>query len=166
MRASPRTSRIGSIRRGSVKRAAALVSVNRCRRKISCPSRTTILRGQYSHNTQVFTNNGSGGGFEKVHALGLEERHQLGRRTHVDALAPVEAHEREESLLEEGHRAAPAALGVRLTHQEPATRPDRSRGSPQEGVLLVAVEVVQDVDQEDGVGLAEAKAGVEALLKR
>jgi arylsulfatase A-like enzyme len=45
----------------------ASVTVSLC-----CPSRTTILRGQYSHNTQVFTNNGSGGGFEKVHALGLE----------------------------------------------------------------------------------------------
>lgn len=45
----------------------AFVTVSLC-----CPSRTTILRGQYAQNTQIFTNNGPGGGFDKVHALGLE----------------------------------------------------------------------------------------------
>lgn len=58
------------------------VSVSLC-----CPSRTTILRGQYSHNTQVFTNTSPGGGFQKAHDLGLENStvatwlHATGYRT-------------------------------------------------------------------------------------
>ncbi len=43
------------------------VSVSLC-----CPSRTTTLRGQYSHNTQIFTNAEPAGGFQKAHDLGLE----------------------------------------------------------------------------------------------
>ena len=43
------------------------VSVSLC-----CPSRTTTLRGQYSHNTGVETNGGVNGGFETAHRLGLE----------------------------------------------------------------------------------------------
>lgn len=30
---------------------------------LCCPSRASILRGQYAHNTQIFTNNAPGGGF-------------------------------------------------------------------------------------------------------
>jgi arylsulfatase A-like enzyme len=44
------------------------VSVSLC-----CPSRSSILRGQYAHNTQIFTNDGAGGGFQKAHDLGLED---------------------------------------------------------------------------------------------
>ncbi len=44
------------------------VSVSLC-----CPSRTSILRGQYSHNTGVQTNGGSNGGFETAYALGVEK---------------------------------------------------------------------------------------------
>lgn len=44
------------------------VSVSLC-----CPSRTSILRGQYSHNTGVQTNGGTNGGFETAYALGLEQ---------------------------------------------------------------------------------------------
>ncbi len=44
------------------------VSVSLC-----CPSRTTTLRGQYSHNTQVLTNGGTNGGFETAHSLGVEQ---------------------------------------------------------------------------------------------
>jgi N-acetylglucosamine-6-sulfatase len=39
---------------------------------LCCPSRTTILRGQYAHNTRVFTNALPGGGFQKVFNRGLE----------------------------------------------------------------------------------------------
>jgi N-acetylglucosamine-6-sulfatase len=44
-----------------------LVSVPLC-----CPSRTSTLRGQYAHNTQVTSNWLPEGGFEKVYQLGLE----------------------------------------------------------------------------------------------
>jgi N-acetylglucosamine-6-sulfatase len=38
-----------------------------------CPSRATILRGQYAHNTGVLGNEPPWGGFEKFHELGLGE---------------------------------------------------------------------------------------------
>jgi arylsulfatase A-like enzyme len=44
-----------------------LVNVSLC-----CPSRTSTLRGQYAHNTQIMTNQLPEGGFEKVYQLGLE----------------------------------------------------------------------------------------------
>ena len=40
---------------------------------LCCPSRTTTLRGQYAHNTGVWTNGGDNGGFERAHSLGIEE---------------------------------------------------------------------------------------------
>jgi arylsulfatase A-like enzyme len=40
---------------------------------LCCPSRTTTLRGQYSHNTGVWTNGGDNGGFERAHANGMEQ---------------------------------------------------------------------------------------------
>jgi len=40
---------------------------------LCCPSRTTILRGQYGHNTGILTNLPPEGGFEAVYAAGLEE---------------------------------------------------------------------------------------------
>ena len=58
------------------------VSVSLC-----CPSRSTTLRGQYSHNTGVETNGGTNGGFETAHRLGLERStiatwlHKAGYRT-------------------------------------------------------------------------------------
>ncbi len=39
---------------------------------LCCPSRTTILRGQFPHNTQVLTNALPDGGFEKAYADNLE----------------------------------------------------------------------------------------------
>ncbi len=39
---------------------------------LCCPSRTTILRGQYAHNTGVLTNGGANGGFETAHRKGIE----------------------------------------------------------------------------------------------
>jgi N-acetylglucosamine-6-sulfatase len=39
---------------------------------LCCPSRMTLLRGQYTHNHQVFNNLPPDGGFEKAYALGLE----------------------------------------------------------------------------------------------
>ena len=39
---------------------------------LCCPSRTTILRGQYPHNTQVLTNALPLGGFERAYSLNLE----------------------------------------------------------------------------------------------
>ncbi len=45
----------------------AFVNVALC-----CPSRATILRGQYAHGTKIFTNQPPDGGFERFHELGLE----------------------------------------------------------------------------------------------
>lgn len=39
---------------------------------LCCPSRTATLRGQFAHNTGVFTNNLPDGGFAKVYSDGLE----------------------------------------------------------------------------------------------
>jgi N-acetylglucosamine-6-sulfatase len=39
---------------------------------LCCPSRTTILRGQFPHNTGVLTNSLPNGGFEKAFSLNLE----------------------------------------------------------------------------------------------
>jgi N-acetylglucosamine-6-sulfatase len=40
---------------------------------LCCPSQVSMLRGQYAHNTEVFTNDPPGGGFQKAHDLGLEK---------------------------------------------------------------------------------------------
>src|SRR3954471_20202970 len=40
---------------------------------LCCPSRTTTLRGQYAHNTGVWTNGGDNGGFERARANGVEQ---------------------------------------------------------------------------------------------
>ena len=45
----------------------AMVNVSLC-----CPSRTTILRGQYAHNTGVLTNGGNNGGFEHAYQRKVE----------------------------------------------------------------------------------------------
>ena len=58
------------------------VSVSLC-----CPSRSTTLRGQYSHNTHVETNGGSNGGFATAYTQGIEKStiatwlHAAGYRT-------------------------------------------------------------------------------------
>ena len=60
----------------------SFVSLSLC-----CPSRTSMLRGQYAHNTQIFTNSSPGGGFQKAHDEGLENAtfatwlHDAGYRT-------------------------------------------------------------------------------------
>jgi N-acetylglucosamine-6-sulfatase len=38
-----------------------------------CPSRASILRGQYAHNTQIYDNRPPHGGFESFHSFGLED---------------------------------------------------------------------------------------------
>lgn len=45
-----------------------LLSVALC-----CPSRSSFLRGQYAHNTQIFTNAPPGGGFQTFHQRGEED---------------------------------------------------------------------------------------------
>jgi len=40
---------------------------------LCCPSRTTTLRGQYAHNTGVWSNGGENGGFERAYANGIEQ---------------------------------------------------------------------------------------------
>ncbi len=40
---------------------------------LCCPARTSILRGQYSHNTGVLTNGGTNGGFEVAHGDKIED---------------------------------------------------------------------------------------------
>ncbi len=37
---------------------------------LCCPSRSSIFRGQYPHNTQIFTNGGNDGGHAKFHSTG------------------------------------------------------------------------------------------------
>ena len=39
---------------------------------LCCPSRVTTLRGQYAHNTGVWSNGGSNGGFERAFHEGIE----------------------------------------------------------------------------------------------
>ena len=39
---------------------------------LCCPSRATILRGQYSHNTDILSNEPPNGGFEKFRSLGRQ----------------------------------------------------------------------------------------------
>jgi arylsulfatase A-like enzyme len=41
---------------------------------LCCPARATILRGQYSHNTGVLTNQGPRGGFARFHGSGAEQQ--------------------------------------------------------------------------------------------
>ncbi len=54
---------------------------------LCCPSRASILRGQYAHNTQILTNQPPTGGFQKFSALGYESEtvatwlHAAGYRT-------------------------------------------------------------------------------------
>jgi N-acetylglucosamine-6-sulfatase len=48
--------------------ANSFVSVPLC-----CPSRSSILRGQYAHNHGVLSNQKPRGGFERFHALGNEK---------------------------------------------------------------------------------------------
>ena len=40
---------------------------------VCCPSRTTFLRGQYTHSHHIYTNRAPDGGFELVYQLGLEQ---------------------------------------------------------------------------------------------
>jgi arylsulfatase A-like enzyme len=40
---------------------------------LCCPARATIMRGQYAHNTGVWTNSGSSGGLQAYRANGLEQ---------------------------------------------------------------------------------------------
>jgi arylsulfatase A-like enzyme len=53
--------------RAGMRFTRAMVSVSLC-----CPSRTTILRGQYAHNTGVESNGGTNGGFEAAYRFGVE----------------------------------------------------------------------------------------------
>jgi arylsulfatase A-like enzyme len=54
---------------------------------LCCPSRASILRGQYAHNTGIYRNIPPGGGFETFHTLGEEGStvavwlHSVGYRT-------------------------------------------------------------------------------------
>ena len=45
------------------------VSLSSC-----CPSRAATLRGQFAHNSGIYSNKGDTGGFDKFYADGLEQR--------------------------------------------------------------------------------------------
>ena len=71
---------------------------------ICCPSRATIMRGQYAHNTQVWTNtNGPTGGLEAYRARGYED----------DNVATT--------LKAAGYRTA--LIGKYLNHYQETTKP-------------------------------------------
>lgn len=59
---------INLIRNNGVSFDQYIVTMSLC-----CPSRVSILRGQYPHNSQITGNNAPEGGFEKAYGLGLEE---------------------------------------------------------------------------------------------
>ncbi len=40
---------------------------------LCCPSRVSILRGQYTHNHRVWSNSGPDGGYDRVKALGIQD---------------------------------------------------------------------------------------------
>ncbi|WP_298233284.1 sulfatase [uncultured Azohydromonas sp.] len=58
--------------RALIEQKGALFDQNFTSLSLCCPSRTSTLRGQYSHNTGIFTNVWPNGGFAKFHADGLE----------------------------------------------------------------------------------------------
>src|SRR5215208_2352667 len=66
LRYMPQTSKLLAGR--GVKFTKAFVTNSLC-----CPSRATILRGQYAHNHQVLSNRPPLGGFDKVRSQGLED---------------------------------------------------------------------------------------------
>ena len=80
LHAMPEVERV--IGRPGMRFTRAMVSVSLC-----CPSRTSILRGQYAHNTGVETNGGTNGGFESAYRFGVERStiatwlHHAGYRT-------------------------------------------------------------------------------------
>ena len=52
---------------------AVLIGYRQAKPTWCCPSRTTILRGQYAHNTGIVGNEPPWSGFEVFHELGLED---------------------------------------------------------------------------------------------
>ena len=66
LRYMPQTSKLLAGR--GVKFTKAFVTNSLC-----CPSRATILRGQYAHNHQILSNRPPLGGFDKVRSQGLED---------------------------------------------------------------------------------------------
>ena len=83
----------------------AMVSVSLC-----CPSRTTILRGQYAHNTGVETNGGTNGGFEAAYRFGVE-RSTVATWLHARGL-PHRAHRQVPERVPEHRAAALPAAGL------------------------------------------------------
>lgn len=71
-----------ALEREGMRFSRAMVNVSLC-----CPSRTTLLRGQYAHNTRVESNGGTNGGFEAAYRFGVERStiatrlHRAGYRT-------------------------------------------------------------------------------------
>ena len=66
LRYMPQTTKL--LAGGGVKFTKAFVTNSLC-----CPSRATILRGQYAHNHQILSNRPPLGGFDKVRSQGLED---------------------------------------------------------------------------------------------
>ena len=105
---------------------------------LCCPSRTTTLRGQYAHNTGVWTNGGENGGFERAHANGVEQD-TVATRLHHGGYTDLARGQVPERLPERGppRRRAPGMGQLGQRGVRPPLLGVRLRAEPEPGVPRV-----------------------------